>query len=94
MKFIKGQNHLDISKIILANRKKPLPDTYKKIVTEMAILIGLNKKEQKKFSEWVFLRNIIAHEYLEILWERINPFLKEAKPYLKKFLKKTKNLLK
>lgn len=84
---------LDISKIILAGEKKMLPETYKKIILETSILLGLNKREQKKLSQWVFLRNIIAHEYLELLWERINPFLKEAKLYLERFLKKVKNYL-
>lgn len=84
---------LDISKIILAVEKRILPDTYKKIIMEASILLNLNSNEREKFSEWVILRNIVAHEYLEILWERISQFIKDAKPYLEKFLKKTENFL-
>jgi len=84
---------LDISKIILAAEKKPLPDTYKKILLEASLLLALNKKEREKLSEWAVLRNIIAHEYLEILWERINYFVRNAKSYLGKFLRKTKEFV-
>lgn len=85
---------LDASKIILASEKKPLPDTYKKIVLEAGLLFGFNQEERELLSEWVELRNIIAHEYLEILWERINYLVRNAKPYLEKFLKKAKEFLK
>lgn len=84
---------LDISKIILASQKKALPDTYKKIILETSLLFKFNGRTREKFSEWIELRNIIAHEYLEVLWERISHFVKEAKPYLEKFLKKAEKFI-
>lgn len=84
---------LDISKIILASKKKPLPDTYKKIVLETSLLFRFNGRGREKLSEWIELRNIIAHEYLEILWDRINYFVKTARPYLNKFLNKAKKFV-
>lgn len=84
---------LDVAKVILSSEKKALPDTYKKIVLETSLLFDLNQDIRERLSEWVELRNIIAHEYLEVLWERINDFVKNAKPYLEKFLEKTKNYL-
>jgi len=84
---------LDICKIVLASKRKPLPDTYRKIFLETSSILGFGKKFRERFSDWVLLRNIIAHEYLEILWDRIQDFLKNAKPYLEKFLKKVKKLV-
>ena len=81
---------LDVSKIILASKKRPLPDTYKKIVLEASHQLQLNEDLRERLSDWVALRNIIAHEYLEILWERIKDFVDNAKPYLEKFLEKAK----
>jgi uncharacterized protein YutE (UPF0331/DUF86 family)/predicted nucleotidyltransferase len=84
---------LDVCKIILASKKKPLPDTYRKIFLEASLILGLGKNFREKFSDWIALRNIIAHEYLEVLWERIQDFLKNAKPYLERFLGEVKKMI-
>jgi uncharacterized protein YutE (UPF0331/DUF86 family)/predicted nucleotidyltransferase len=84
---------LDICKIILASKKRPLPDTYRKIFLETSLVLGFGKKFRERFSDWIILRNIIAHEYLEVLWNKIEDFLKNAKPYLERFLKEVKKLV-
>jgi uncharacterized protein YutE (UPF0331/DUF86 family) len=83
---------LDICKIILASKKRPLPDTYRKIFLETSLILGLGKKFRERFSDWIILRNIIAHEYLEVLWNKIEDFLKNATPYLERFLKKSEKI--
>lgn len=82
---------LDIAKIILASEKKDLPDTYKKIVFSLSIIPGFEVCQ--KLSNWIELRNILAHEYLDIRWGRISDFLENGKPYLEKFLDQTKKFI-
>ena len=82
---------LDIAKIILASSKKPLPDTYKKIITEISLVPGY--KFCTEIEKWIELRNILAHEYIDILWVKINNFLKNAYPYMKKYLDQTKSYI-
>ena len=84
---------LDISKIILASERKPVPETYKKIVLKAVMFLRLDDEFGDKFSKWIKLRNILAHEYLDIRWKDINDFLKNGEPYLKRFLDKIKKIL-
>lgn len=77
---------IDIAKIVLASEKKKMPKSYGDALYYFGLLARLNKEEAEKFSEFSSLRNILAHEYLEVLYERIEDFIKEfPKPYEKVF---------
>lgn len=84
---------IDISKIILASEKKPLPDTYQKIILELGAIPKFDNEVCERISRWIVLRNILAHEYLDIRWKSIYDFLNNAMPYLQKFLQQVKNFL-
>lgn len=84
---------LDISKIILASEKKRIPETYREIILELSSVSGFEKEISEKISGWVGLRNILAHEYLDIRWVKINDFLKNGRVYLEKFLDEVKRFL-
>jgi len=64
---------IDIGKIILAGEDVELPETYKDIFIKL-------------LSDLVRLRNILAHQYLDIKWEMIKNFkdrgMDEVKTYL------------
>lgn len=81
---------LDISKLILAGEKKEIPETYRKIILEMALELNFNEDMQRNLSRWIGLRNILAHEYLDIRWQRIEDFLQKGRPYLEEFLRSIK----
>jgi uncharacterized protein YutE (UPF0331/DUF86 family)/predicted nucleotidyltransferase len=74
---------IDIAKIILASEKKEIPKTYQGTLELFGILIGLEEKSVKELSEFANLRNILAHEYLDILFKRIRNFIDEAEPIYK-----------
>lgn len=48
----------------------------------------------KKISEWVGLRNFMAHEYLDYRWQEIRDFLDNAETHLGKFIYSSKQFLK
>ena len=86
---------IDISKIILASEKKQMPKSYKEALFDFGLFFGLNEEDTKKFSSIADLRNILAHEYLDILYERIRDFLINILPiyerllnFLEKYLEK------
>lgn len=82
---------IDISKIILSSERKRMPKTYENALRDFGILSGLNQEEIKRLPKFANLRNILAHEYLDILYERIQNFILEFPPLYKKmsdFLKK------
>ena len=78
---------IDIAKIILASEKKEMPRSYEEALFNFALFVNLNVNEAKKFSKLANLRNILAHQYLNILYKRIQNFIKEFPPLYKKISK-------
>lgn len=84
---------IDIAKIILNSEGRSLPDTYKDIVRNLALVTGFDEETIEKLSRWIALRNIISHEYLDIRWSSIKRFISETEPLYKDFLEKVKSYL-
>lgn len=82
---------IDIAKIVLSSEKKSMPKTYEEALREFAHLAGLPQAHAECFAMMARLRNVLAHEYLDILYDRIRSFLNEFSDYYEKiqeFLKK------
>ncbi|MDA8214696.1 MAG: DUF86 domain-containing protein [Nitrospiraceae bacterium] len=84
---------IDISKNILTLEEIRLPDTYKDIVLSISVVKELNINSAESLAGWVRLRNIVAHEYLDIRWSSIKKFISETEPLFRNFLEKTKKYL-
>lgn len=81
---------IDIAKLILASRKGLIPRTYEQTLREFAVSAGLSEEMSQELSDFARLRNILAHEYLDILYSRIRKLLEKAPQYypaIFKFLK-------
>ncbi len=86
---------LDIFKIILASQKFCMPETYREVVIKMKEVEGFDTNNLlEKFANWVKLRNILAHEYMNIKFEEIKEFLEEGFPLLEKIILKVKAFIK
>lgn len=85
---------IDISKLILTAEGIRIPDTYREIVSSLSLVKGFDKEMVEKISRWVSLRNIVAHEYLDIRWASIKRFIQETEPLYKSFIENVKNYLK
>jgi uncharacterized protein YutE (UPF0331/DUF86 family)/predicted nucleotidyltransferase len=68
---------LDIAKIILSSEKKDMPSSYRETLHSFGMLY-FDEKFADNLSGFANLRNIIAHEYLDIRWQRIQNFLKQV----------------
>lgn len=84
---------IDIAKIILASENLPLPDTYKEIIISLSLTSGFDKENIDHLSEWVKLRNIISHEYLDIRWNSIKKFIEETELVYRNFFGNVKKYL-
>ncbi len=84
---------IDIGEIILASEKKKIPDYYREVFSLLGLMSQFKGIDFKKFETWVKLRNILAHEYLDIKWKRIEEFIKDSQPHLTLFLEKVKKFL-
>ncbi len=87
---------IDIAKTILASQKKPMPSTYREILSGIGFLADLAREKgfSDKLCSWSGLRNILAHEYLDIRWRRIEEFLKESQPVLEGYIKAVREFIK
>jgi uncharacterized protein YutE (UPF0331/DUF86 family)/predicted nucleotidyltransferase len=82
---------LDIAKIILASEKREIPQTYKDTLKIFGALY-VDPSFGEKFSEFSSLRNILAHEYLDIKWRKIKNFIDQAERLYPIFIKKIKDI--
>ncbi len=86
---------IDIAKIILASEKKEIPQGYRDTLKVFAVFyLNFNEKEADRFSEFAKLRNIIAHEYLDLKWTKIKKFIQSVQKIYPKLIKKVEGLLK
>jgi len=76
---------LDIAKIILASEKRDIPQTYKDMLREFGALFVSNEFGET-FSGYASLRNILAHEYMDLRWEKIRRFLEGAPALYDQFI--------
>lgn len=66
---------LDAVKIILVAEKLPIPDTYREYFLSLYTAGLVDEETANTLADGVKLRNILAHHYLDIRWDRIKRFL-------------------
>jgi uncharacterized protein YutE (UPF0331/DUF86 family)/predicted nucleotidyltransferase len=77
---------IDVSKIVLASMKKAIPATYRETMERASQQLGLGDNVAKLLAGWSKLRNILAHEYLDIRWKRIKAFITSSQSPLDQFV--------
>lgn len=84
---------LDIAKIILVGNGLPIPDKYKDYFINLSNAELINGDIAKTIADCVKLRNILAHQYLDIRWESIKRFLSRDWIAYEKFIDSVKDFL-
>ena len=77
---------IDIAKTVLASEKQPIPSSYREILRVLSIMPDFTSDLCEQLAHWVELRNILAHEYLDIRWKRIEKFLQNCEPFFSNFI--------
>lgn len=72
---------LDIGKAVLASEKRDVPQSYKEALKQFAAGV-LTEETAEQLGKLAELRNLIAHEYLDMRWQQIQEFLKTADTYI------------
>lgn len=83
---------IDAAKIVLASQKRKMPDSYGEALQSFALIADFTESEAEEFGEFAKLRNILAHEYLDVRFTRIKKFIQEAGPLCGKLLDYIKNI--
>lgn len=76
---------VDIAKIVLSSADLPVPDTYRDVVLQLGTAGILDACLAQKLAEMVRLRNVLAHQYLDIRWAGLQSFTNEAPVTVRQF---------
>lgn len=85
---------IDMAKILLASESKKIPDTYRKILEDLAYLDTFAKDDAQQLASFAKLRNILAHEYLDIRFSELEKLIKGGREVYERFISYTKNKIK
>jgi len=77
---------LDVAKVVLAGESLPVPETYREVMLQLGQIGFLGNDLAAKMAEFARLRNVLAHQYLEIRWEMLSRFISEGEAMLKRFV--------
>ena len=75
------------------SEKKKIPQTCREILVELSLLKDFNPATAEKLARFAKLRNILAHEYLDLRFNQLKKFAAESEPlyrelvdFIKRFL--------
>jgi len=77
---------IDIAKVLLASDKKRLPATYRETLEFLGLLPDFEEELAKELANFAKLRNLLAHEYLDIRFRHIRQFIDKALPLYEKLI--------
>jgi uncharacterized protein YutE (UPF0331/DUF86 family) len=66
---------IDIAKVILASEGHRIPTSYRETLRAMGTTALFDEAFGEAVSQWAPLRNILAHEYLDVRWKPIRRFI-------------------
>ena len=69
---------IDVAKLILSLEEIEVPQTYRAIVSLLGSVEGFDKRNAEELARYVRLRNVIAHEYLDVKWNSIRRFILQS----------------
>lgn len=81
-----GNAAIDISKVLLAGEDVEMPNSYREIIIKIGEIGFLERALADQIAEYASLRNVLAHQYLDIKWEKIKGFMESAPSTIPKFL--------
>jgi uncharacterized protein YutE (UPF0331/DUF86 family) len=77
---------IDIAKVLLVGEDVEMPNSYREIILRLADLGILDRDMAGKMAEFAALRNVLAHQYLDVRWEKIRDFADSAPAIVPRFL--------
>ena len=84
---------IDVAKIALTLERLPLGDSYREIVASLSVVGEFASIDVSEISGWTRLRNVLAHEYLDLRWRSLERFIQDAPARCGSFLECTKRYL-
>jgi uncharacterized protein YutE (UPF0331/DUF86 family) len=83
----------DIAKVILAGENAEVPETYREAFLMLGRLKFISEDNAGEMAGFSRLRNVLAHQYLDIRWEVIHDFLKNGIPAICSYFNSIEKLI-
>ncbi len=77
---------IDAAKILLVGHDIRVPHTYRETLEALGRLPGFETDISERLGEFARLRNVLAHEYLDVKFDQIAAFLGSAEPIFERFI--------
>lgn len=84
---------IDVAKIVLAGENIKVPLTYREAVQKLAEIGFVKLETASGFERYIELRNILAHEYLDLKWQKIKGFIDDSPVLIKDFVASINNII-
>ena len=84
---------IDVAKTVVSTQGQPVPQTYRATLERLGYVEGFTESLAESLARNTRLRNILAHEYLDIRYPAIQRFLKEAPPLYADLIVRTRSFL-
>lgn len=84
---------IDIAKVLLVCEGRGIPSTYRDALKELGSLPYFDPEFGEEISRWAALRNILAHQYLDLRWQAIDRFLRESESSFRKLAQGVRSLI-
>ena len=84
---------IDIAKIILASEKINIPETYRETLRSLSKIKNFDADTAENLSKYAKMRNILAHEYLDIRFKQLKNFTNESETAYRYLLNFTKQMI-
>lgn len=66
---------IDIAKILLVSEDEPVPESYRETLRWLGRVGLLPEDDAERLADYAKLRDLLAHEYLDLRWREISDFL-------------------
>ena len=84
---------IDVAKLLLISENIRLPETYQETFLKLGELGIITQDETKILAKCSRLRNILAHEYLDLRWPLIKEFVQDDIKTVEKIILTVENLI-
>jgi len=78
---------IDIGKIILAGEAAEMPSTYREVFEKLGLMNLVPMELAEEVADLIAVRNLLAHQYLDLEWDRIKKFLAKGPEKVKEFIR-------
>ncbi len=84
---------IDLGKIIISSAKQNVPQTYRETLLRLGSIPPFSETEAETLAGFVKLRNVLAHEYLDMKYKQIRSFIDTAPDAYCVLVNKVKEML-